>query len=362
MPLSIIPALAAHYPALHVFHYLTVRTGCALLTALAVGLVLGPSFILFLKKRQHAGQPIRTCGPQSHLAKAGTPTMGGFLILSASVGSTLFWAELGNPFIQLALATFISFGALGAYDDWQKLSQGNAAGLSARYKFGIQVALSLAITAVVIHFTPSELHTGVTIPCCKNCVVYLGWAYLLWGVCVIAGTSNAVNLTDGLDGLAIVPSMQVASCFIIISYLVGHAHFADYLYIHHIPQAGELTVFLGALIGGGLAFLWFNAPPAKVFMGDTGSLSIGATLGAVALMTHHELVLAIVGGLFVIEAVSVIIQVLVFRLDHGKRVFLMAPFHHHLEKAGWPEPTITIRFWIVSTVLALIGLSTLKFR
>lgn len=359
---SCLYALSTHYSFFNVFRYLTVRTAGALLTALFVGLILGPKFIQFLKSHQKNGQPIRHNGPQTHLAKAGTPTMGGILILGSMVISVLFWADITNIFVDLSLFSLISFGLLGAYDDWKKLSTGSSQGLPARWKFTIQFVLSVIITLVIISQTPDDLHFRVTIPFFKNYAVYLGWAYVIWGVCVISGTSNAVNLTDGLDGLAIVPAMQVAGCFILISYLVGHAHFSDYLYIHYVPKVGELAVFLGAMIGGGLSFLWFNAPPAKIFMGDTGSLSIGATLGSIALMTHHELVLAITGGVFVVEAVSVIIQVLVFKFDHGRRVFLMAPFHHHLEKAGWPESTITIRFWIISAVLALIGLSTLKLR
>lgn len=351
-----------HFSWVNVFKYLTVRTTGALLTALFIGLILGDPLIRFLKSKQKNGQPIRKDGPATHFSKIGTPTMGGLLILISMIISIFIWADLTNIFILLSLFALITFGLLGAYDDWKKLSTGQSNGLSAKWKFTYQTLLSVFITLIINIYTPQELHLSITIPFFKNCIIYLGWMYIIWGICVIAGTSNAVNLTDGLDGLAIVPAMYVAGCFVLISYLVGHAYFSNYLYIHYVPKVGELAVFLGALIGGGLSFLWFNAPPAKIFMGDTGSLSIGAVLGSIAMMTHHELVLAIVGGLFVIEAVSVILQVLVFKLDHGKRIFLMAPIHHHLEKKGWPESTITIRFWIISTILALLGLSTLKFR
>lgn len=288
--------------------------------------------------------------------------MGGVLILGATLVSALLWCDLLNPFVHLAVFVMLAFGAIGAYDDWKKLSEGRSAGLPARWKFLLQGGVALIVTALILRLTPPELYAQITIPFFKNLLVPLGWGYFLWGILVIAGTSNAVNLTDGLDGLAIMPSIYVAGSFALISYLVGHVQFSNYLYIHHIPQAGELTVFLAALVGGSLGFLWFNAPPAKVFMGDTGSLSMGAVLGSIAMMTHHELVLAISGGLFVIETLSVIIQVSVFRLSHGKRVFLMTPIHHHFEKKGWPESTVTIRFWILSLVLALIGLTTLKLR
>ncbi|MDR1597503.1 MAG: phospho-N-acetylmuramoyl-pentapeptide-transferase [Holosporales bacterium] len=318
--------------------------------------------IRFLKKKQKQGQPIRTCGPETHASKSGTTTMGGLIILGATITSALLWCDLKNEYVWLSIFVLLSFGTIGAYDDWRKLATGKADGLKARWKFLSQALCSLVVVGAVSKLTPTELYLGVTIPFFKNLVVYLGWAYFIWGIVVIAGTSNAVNLTDGLDGLAIMPAIYVAGSFAFISYLVGHAKFANYLYIHSVPGVGELTVFLAALVGGSLGFLWYNAPPAKIFMGDTGSLSIGAVLGAVSLMTHHELVLSIVGGLFVVETVSVILQVLFFKFGHGKRIFLMAPIHHHFEKKGWAESTITIRFWILSFVLALIGLSTLKLR
>lgn len=346
----------------NVFKYLTVRSVGALLTALFIGLLWGAPFIRFLKKKQRNGQPIRLDGPKSHLAKTGTPTMGGILILGSTLASVLLWSDLFNPFNLLSIFIMLTFGAIGAYDDWIKLSTGQSNGLKSRWKFSVQVFLSLIITAIILKLTPIELYKSITIPFFKNFTIYLGEFYFIWGICVIAGTSNAVNLTDGLDGLAIMPSIYVAGSFALISYLVGHIQFSNYLYIYYIPQVGELTVFLAALVGGSLGFLWFNAPPAKIFMGDTGSLSIGAILGSIAMMTHHELVLCIVGGLFVIESISVILQVLVFKLGHGKRIFLMAPIHHHFEKKGWPESTITIRFWIISIILALIGLCTLKLR
>lgn len=346
----------------NVLRYLTVRSFGALLTALFLSLLLGDRVIRWLKGHQGTGQPIRQDGPSTHLSKTGTPTMGGVLILGTTLVGTLCWCDLTNPFVMISLFVMSSFGAIGLYDDWLKLSTGLSNGMKSRWKFSLQCCCSLVTTFFILQFTPEEVFQRVPIPFCKTLMLSLGAAYFLWGVLVIAGASNAVNLTDGLDGLAIMPSIYVAGTFALISYLVGHAQFSNYLYIHYIPKAGELMVFLSALVGGSLGFLWFNAPPARIFMGDTGSLSIGAVLGSVAMMTHHEFVLSIAGGLFVVEAVSVMLQVTAFRWGHGKRIFLMAPIHHHFEKLGWPEPTITIRFWIVSIVLALIGLSTLKFR
>lgn len=354
--------LTAHCSLFHIFKYLTVRSVGALLTALFVSLLFGGPFIRFLRKQQKNGQPIRTDGPQTHLAKAGTPTMGGVLILGATLVSSLLWCDLSNSFVGLSLFVMLAFGGIGAYDDWKKLSTGKTAGLRARWKFLLQGGMALIVTAGILHLTPPELYERVSIPFCKNFLVSLGSAYFAWGILVIAGTSNAVNLTDGLDGLAIMPSIYVGGSFALISYLVGNAQFSNYLYIHYVPGAGELTVFLAALVGGSLGFLWFNAPPAKVFMGDTGSLSIGAVLGTISMMVHHELVLCIAGGLFVIETLSVILQVLFFRMTHGRRIFLMTPIHHHFEKKGWPESVITIRFWILSLVLALVALTTLKLR
>lgn len=346
----------------NVFRYLTVRSFGALLTALILSLLLGDRFIRWLKLHQGAGQPIRSDGPETHRAKAGTPTMGGLLILGTTTVGVLLWGDMTNPFVLLSLFVMLAFGAVGAYDDWIKLSTGKSIGLPSRWKFLLQAGLSLFTTYVILRLTPDELRHRIPLPFLKNTFLDLGWLYYAWGICVVAGASNAVNLTDGLDGLAIMPSIYVAGTFALISYLVGHLQFSNYLYIPYIPNAGEVMVFLSALVGGSLGFLWFNAPPAKIFMGDTGSLSIGAVLGGIAMMVHHEFVLLIAGGLFVFEAISVMIQVAGYRLGHGKRVFLMAPIHHHFEKKGWPETTVTIRFWIVSFVLALISLSTLKFR
>ncbi|MDR1208321.1 MAG: phospho-N-acetylmuramoyl-pentapeptide-transferase [Holosporales bacterium] len=354
--------LSSSYPLFNIFKYLSVRSIGALLTALIIGLFCGMPLIRFLKRHEKNGQPIRTDGPASHFSKSGTTTMGGILILGATIISTLLWCDLKNEFILLSIFVLLAFGCIGGYDDWKKLSTGKPNGLKARWKLALQSGVSLVIVGIISEMTPPELHFSVTIPFFKNLIVYLGWGYFIWGICVIAGASNAVNLTDGLDGLAIMPAIYVAGSFALISYLVGNAKFANYLYIHSVPKAGELTVFLAALVGGSLAFLWFNAPPAKVFMGDTGSLAIGGILGAVSMMVHHELVLTIVGGLFVMEAVSVILQVMFFRFGNGKRIFLMAPIHHHFEQKGWAEPTITVRFWIVSFILALLGLSTLKLR
>lgn len=354
--------LSSLYSGFNIFRYLTVRSFGALLTALSLSLLFGEKVIRWLKRHQGSGQPIRADGPQQHLAKKGTPTMGGLLILGTTLAGVLLWGDLRNPFIHLSLAVMISFGLIGAYDDWIKLSTGRPNGLKSRWKMVLQSGLAVMTTLFVVRLTPSDLAMQITLPFFKNVTISLGLLYYLWGLCVIAGTSNAVNLTDGLDGLAIMPSIYVAGTFALISYLVGHAQFSHYLYIPFIPGTGELMVFLSALVGGSLGFLWFNAPPAKIFMGDTGSLSVGAVLGAIAMMVHHELILCIAGGLFVVEAVSVIIQVAVFRLGHGRRIFLMAPIHHHFEKKGWPESTVTIRFWILSLVLALIGLSTLKLR
>jgi phospho-N-acetylmuramoyl-pentapeptide-transferase len=355
--------LSNYFQWFNVFKYLTVRTSGAILTSLFIVLFFGSAVINFLKKKQKNGQPIREYGPQSHFSKAGTPTMGGILILSSTLFSVFLWADLTNFFILLASFVLISFGCIGAYDDWKKLSTGKSNGMKSRWKFATQSLISIIVTFCILKLTPSELYCKVTIPFFKNLVIYIGFIYFIWGICVITGTSNAVNLTDGLDGLAIVPVIYVSVSFLLISYLVGHANFSKYLYVHYVPNVGELTVFLGAMIGGCLGFLWFNAPPAKIFMGDSGSLSIGAVLGSVAMMVHQELVLCIVGGLFVLEAVSVILQVFVFKFTKGKkRLFLMAPIHHHFEKKGWPESTITIRFWIIATILALLGLTTLKLR
>ena len=350
------------FTALNVFRYITFRTGGAMLTALIVSFVCGPYIIRLLKFYQTEGQPIREDGPEGHiLTKAGTPTMGGFMILLALVLATLLWADLRNGYIWAALVVTVAFGLIGFFDDYAKVSLNNSKGISGKLKLLLQMVFALAATIWITSLTSSPLATSLALPFFKSVLIDLGWFFVVFGILVIVGASNAVNLTDGLDGLAIGPVMIAASVFAIISYLVGNSIFSDYLQVHYVPGAGELTVFCGALVGAGLGFLWFNAPPAMVFMGDTGSLSMGAALGSVSVVTKHELVLVIVGGLFVLETVSVIVQVVSFKLT-GKRVFQMAPLHHHFEKKGWAEPTIVIRFWIIAMILALAGLATLKLR
>ena len=350
------------FTALNVFRYITFRTGGAMLTALIVSFVCGPYIIRLLKSYQTEGQPIREDGPEGHiLTKAGTPTMGGFMILLALVLATLLWADLRNGYIWAALVVTVAFGLIGFFDDYAKVSLNNSKGIPGKLKLLLQMVFALVATIWIMSLTSSPLATSLALPFFKSVLIDLGWFFVVFGILVIVGASNAVNLTDGLDGLAIGPVMIAASVFAIISYLVGNSIFSDYLQVHYVPGAGELTVFCGALVGAGLGFLWFNAPPAMVFMGDTGSLSMGAALGSVSVVTKHELVLVIVGGLFVLETVSVIVQVVSFKLT-GKRVFQMAPLHHHFEKKGWAEPTIVIRFWIIAMILALAGLATLKLR
>ena len=327
-----------------------------------LSLVLGPAVIRWLRLVQRGGQPIREDGPARHLVeKKGTPTMGGVLILVSLTASTLLWADLRNGYVWAVLLLTLGYGAVGFVDDYLKLSRRNTKGVSARGKLVAQVALGLGCAVWIWLLTREPLGSALTVPVFKEVLIPLGFLFPLVGMVVMIGASNAVNLTDGLDGLAIVPTIIAAAVFALISYLVGNKIFADYLQLHPVAGVGELGVFLAALVGSGLGFLWFNAPPAAVFMGDTGSLALGGALGAVAVATKHELVLAIVGGLFVVETVSVIVQVFWFKRT-GRRVFLMAPLHHHYEKKGWSEPTIVIRFWIVSMILALVGLATLKIR
>ena len=347
--------------AFNVFQYLTFRTGAAVLTALVISFVLGPRLIRLLRARQETGQPIRSDGPQSHLVKQGTPTMGGVLNLLGITVATLLWADLTNPYVWVLLAVMLGFGAIGFADDYLKVTRRSSQGLGGRTKLLLEAALALGIVYWITALLETPLDHGLALPFVKSVLIDIGWFSVPFGAFVLIGASNAVNLTDGLDGLAIVPIMIAGSCFALIAYIVGNSVFSDYLQVHHVPGAGELAVFCGALVGAGLGFLWFNAPPAMVFMGDTGSLSAGAALGVVAVMTKHEIVLAIVGGLFVLEAVSVIVQVASFRLL-GRRVFAMAPLHHHFEKKGFAEPTIVIRFWVIAVILALVGLSTLKLR
>lgn len=345
----------------NLFGYVTFRTGGAIITALIICFLIAPCMIRWLKKKQKEGQPIREDGPETHFKKAGTPTMGGLMILISVTISTLLWADLSNAFVWLALLVMIGFGSVGFADDYLKLTKKNPKGLSGRLKLLALFGIGLIATVGIMYSLPEHLSTHVAPPFFKNVLFNLSWFFIPWALLVIVGASNAVNLTDGLDGLAIVPVAIVAACFGLIAYLAGRQDFSLYLYIPFVPGTAELSIICGALIGGAMGFLWYNAPPAAIFMGDTGSLAMGGLLGAVAVMTKHEIVLAIVGGLFVLETVSVIVQVASFKLT-GKRVFAMAPLHHHFEKKGWSEPTIVIRFWIIAIILALIGLATLKLR
>jgi phospho-N-acetylmuramoyl-pentapeptide-transferase len=360
--------LADQISVFNLFRYITFRTGGAVLTSLLVSFLLGPTVIDWLRRRQATGQPIRLDGPESHvLTKAGTPTMGGVLILAAVILSTLLWADLADRFVWVVLLVTVGFGIVGAADDYMKLKRRSSQGVRGKFKLLAEAAIA-AIAAYAImeltepmKLTEPMLATSLAVPFFKTVLIDLGWMFVPVAVFIIVGASNAVNLTDGLDGLAIVPVMIAAGCFTLIAYLVGNSVFANYLQIHYVAGTGELAVFCGALVGAALGFLWFNAPPAMIFMGDTGSLSMGGALGAVSVATKHELVLAIIGGLFVLETASVMVQVASFKLT-GKRVFRMAPLHHHFEKLGWKEPTIVIRFWIIASILALVGLSTLKLR
>lgn len=355
---NLLAPLADDYGVLNLFRYLTFRTGGALMTALFISLVFGGPFIRMLKARQKKGQPIRSDGPSGHLIeKQGTPTMGGFLILLSLVSSTLLWADITSHFIWIAVAVTLGFGLIGFADDYIKVTKSSSQGVPGKLKFMLEVI----IAAAAAYWIFKLVNPGVAVPFFKDLIIDIGWFAIPFAAFVIVGASNAVNLTDGLDGLAIMPVIIAASAFGLISYVVGNAVYSDYLQITQVPGTGELAVFCGAIIGAGLGFLWFNAPPAMVFMGDTGSLSLGGALGTVSVITKHELVLAIVGGLFVLEAVSVMVQVASFKLT-GKRIFHMAPLHHHFEAKGWAESTIVIRFWIIAVVLALIGLSTLKLR
>jgi phospho-N-acetylmuramoyl-pentapeptide-transferase len=342
---------------LNLIRYISFRAGAASATALLIGLLLGPKFISWLRATQGKGQPIREDGPQSHLAKRGTPTMGGLLILISLSISVLLWMNLANPYVWACLGVTAGFGLIGWLDDYDKVKKAHHAGLSGKTRLALEFLIAGIATLVMVRQGGSALH----LPFVKETVADLGWFYIVFGAFVIVAFGNAVNLTDGLDGLATMPVVIASIAFLLISYLVGNAKFAGYLGIPHVPGVGDLTVLLLAIVGACLAFLWFNAPPAAVFMGDTGSLALGGALGAIAVATHHEFVLAIVGGIFVVEALSVVIQVAVYKRT-GKRVFLMAPIHHHFEHLGWSEPTVVIRFWIISFVLALAGLATLKLR
>jgi phospho-N-acetylmuramoyl-pentapeptide-transferase len=354
--------LSNQFILFNLFRYITFRSGAACLTALIVSFILGPPIIRWLKSLQRNGQPIRDDGPERHLIeKKGTPTMGGVLILFAMTISTLLWVDLRNAYVWTVLFVTLGYGALGFADDYLKLSRNNHKGVSARVKLLAQTLIGLAAAICFMLLTRGPLGTTLTVPVFKEVLIPLGFLFPVFGMLVMLGASNAVNLTDGLDGLAIVPTIICAGVFALIAYLVGNRIFADYLQLNPIAGVGELAVFCSALIGAGLGFLWYNAPPAAVFMGDTGSLALGGALGAVAVATKHEIVLMIVGGLFVVETISVIVQVFWYK-QTGHRVFLMAPLHHHFEKKGWAEPTIVIRFWIISMILALVGLATLKIR
>ena len=354
--------LSENFQIFNVFKYITFRTGGAILTSLMLSFIFGPLLIQTLKNFQKEGQPIRIDGPSDHIIKKkGTPTMGGILILFASVGSTIIWMQLDNQFVWSILLIMIGFGAIGIIDDWMKISKNSSSGLDGKLKISLQILIAFPAIMSVIQYSPQELQNELAVPFFKDFFINLGFLFIPFSIFVVVGASNSVNLTDGLDGLAIVPVMIAASCFALIAYLVGNINFSSYLQLNYVPGAGEMTILLGAILGAGLGFLWFNAPPAEIFMGDTGSLSLGGALGISSVATRHELVLVIIGGIFVVETISVIMQVGYFKLT-GKRIFLMAPLHHHFEKRGWAESTIVIRFWIIAVILALIGLSTLKLR
>ena len=345
----------------NVFKYITFRTGLSLFTSLAIVLIIGGPFIKYFSS-QKILNPIRDDGPEEHIVKKiGTPTMGGVIILIGLLISVLFWGDLTNINILFCIYIAISFGVLGAFDDFKKIKHSNSSGVSSKFKIISQIILAIIGVCFFVYYVDNQNITNLYFPFFKNLIINLGWFFIPFAVFVLIGSSNAVNLTDGLDGLATVPVILVAGCFAFISYVTGNIVFSDYLQIPYIEGTGEISIFCGAIIGSCLGFLWFNAPPAKIFMGDTGSLSLGGSLGAVGIITKHEIVLAITGGLFVLEAVSVMVQVISFKLT-GKRIFRMAPIHHHFEKKGWPESTVVIRFWIISIILAMIGLATLKLR
>eukprot|EP00873_Tetraselmis_striata_P030911 jgi/Tetstr1/451175/TSEL_038211.t1 len=350
------------FPVFNVFRYLSFRTGGAIITALFFVFLFGPGMVNSLRVRQGKGQPIREDGPQSHLlTKKGKPTMGGLMILSGALVSILLWADLSNMYVWAVLLVTTGFGLVGFYDDYLKVKHQNHKGFGGRARLAIESAIAIAACIIIASQAPEGYENALLLPFVKDLALNLGLFFFIFGAFVIVGAGNAVNLTDGLDGLAIVPVMIAAAAFGLIAYLVGNQVYSDYLFLNFVPGTGELSIICGALIGAGLGFLWFNAPPAQIIMGDTGSLSLGGALGTIAVATKHELVMAIVGGLFVLEAVSVIVQVVSYRLT-GKRVFKMAPIHHHFEHLGWTESQIVIRFWIIAMVLALIGLSSLKLR
>ena len=347
--------------AFNVFRYITFRTGSAMITSFIVVFLFGPAIIATLRVRQGRGQPIRADGPQTHFKKAGTPTMGGLMILTGIIVSTLLWADLSNIYVWTVLLVTVGFGAIGFYDDYLKVTRQSHKGFSGKARLAFEFLIAGVACALIVRAGTGTFATSLAFPFVKSLLVDLGWFYVVFAGVVVVGAGNAVNLTDGLDGLAIVPIMIACAAFGLIAYLSGNVNFANYLQIHYVFGTGELAVVCGSVIGAGLGFLWFNAPPAAIFMGDTGSLALGGMVGTIAVATKHELVLAIIGGLFVIEAMSVIIQVGSFKLT-GKRVFLMAPIHHHFEKLGWTESQVVVRFWIIAFMLAFVGLSTLKLR
>jgi phospho-N-acetylmuramoyl-pentapeptide-transferase len=359
---QLLSGLADEVSALNVFRYITFRTGGAIVTALLFVMLFGPWLISLLRLKQGRGQPIRSDGPQRHIVeKQGTPTMGGLMILAGILAGTLLWADLTNLYVWAVLSVTLGFGAIGFYDDYLKVTRRQSDGFSGRVRLLIEFAIAAAAVLLFREIGSPQLSSALALPFLKDVLIQLGWLFVPLAALVIVGAGNAVNLTDGLDGLAIVPVIIAAASFGVIVYCVGNAAFAEYLQLHYVRGSGELAVLCGAVIGAGLGFLWFNAPPAMIFMGDTGSLSLGGALGAIAVAVKHEIVLAVIGGLFVLETVSVMVQVISFKLT-GKRVFAMAPLHHHFEQKGWREPTIVIRFWIIAVVLALVGLSTLKLR
>ncbi len=359
--LTLLVQFSEHVSVFNVFRYITFRTGGALITAALLVFIFGPRIIDSLRIRQGKGQPIRADGPQTHFKKAGTPTMGGLMIISGIIGSSLLWANITSVYVWVVIFVTVGFGAIGFYDDYLKVTKQSHLGLSGRARLGIEFVIAAIAGWVIMQFGQEPFSSSLTFPFIKDLIVNLGWFFVPFAAFVVVGSGNAVNLTDGLDGLAIVPIMIAAASFGMIAYLSGNAVFSEYLQIHFVPGTGELAVILGAVIGAGLGFLWFNAPPAAIFMGDTGSLALGGLIGTIAVATKHEIVLAIIGGLFVMEALSVIIQVGYFKMT-GRRVFLMAPIHHHFEKLGWTESQVVIRFWIIAVILALVGLSSLKLR
>jgi len=361
MLFNLLTSLIDQYTFLNVFKYLTFRTGLSVMTSLVVVFIIGGPLIKIFSEKMITG-PIRQDGPIDHIVKkSGTPTMGGVIIIIGIISSTLLWADLRNIYIWILIFVSVSLGGLGLFDDVLKIKLKNSSGLKSRYKFTGQLIISALALFMLVKYSNHEFLFELYFPFFKNLILQMGIFFIPFGLFIIIGASNAVNLTDGLDGLATVPVMLVALSFTLISYVVGNTIFSEYLQIQYIPDVGELSIFCGSIVGACLGFLWYNAPPAKIFMGDTGSLSLGGSLAAIAIIVKHEIVLAIIGGLFVLETVSVIIQVISFKLT-GKRIFKMAPIHHHFEKKGWAESTIVIRFWIISLILAMIGLATLKLR